>query len=112
MPKWVSRRVSILSACRLSIPSFLKNSSSGEREPAGTLKCEEASCKTSAVVCSSVRIPTKSTIAGTGMKIRRIRVAEVLDEGLEKDQTMAHGDGNSLRACRRPQLAQNRRNVK
>src|SRR5271170_5023370 len=56
MPKWFSRRLSISSVCRLSMPSFLKKSSSGASEPAGTLKCLDARSSTSWVVCSSVRM--------------------------------------------------------
>src|SRR5882762_8486408 len=56
MPKWFSKRERSSSACRLSIPSFLKKSSVGDNEAAGTLKCLAASSRTSWVVCSGVRI--------------------------------------------------------
>src|SRR6266851_1522063 len=56
MPKWFSRRLRSSRAWRLSMPSFLKKSSSGAREFAGTWKCLEARASTSCVVWSIVRM--------------------------------------------------------
>src|SRR5260370_371169 len=56
MPKWFSRRLRSSRAWRLSMPSFLKKSSSGARELAGAWKCLEAGVRTSWGVWSIVRM--------------------------------------------------------
>src|SRR5579863_4606164 len=56
MRKCCSRRVSRSRACRLSMPSVLKKSSSGASFSRGTLKCSAARLRISASVWSAFRI--------------------------------------------------------
>src|SRR6516162_871441 len=108
MPKWFSSRVSISRACRLSMPSFLKKSSSGDSELAGTLKCVEANSSTSAVVCSSVRIRDKSITGRAGLKIpEALRRA-----GSEQQKAVTQSYGDRFGACSRAEFAENRRYMK
>src|SRR5215813_13070070 len=99
------------------MPSFLKKSSSGESDSAGTLKWVEASWSTSLVVCSSVRIREQSTIRRGGRKgqqraFARLRVRawsaapaamEVQKRlGAAREATNQERSGESRRAPRRP----------